>query len=93
MGKAFYRWLINPQDKAKLVDFEEPGNNDYAVVCELTFGKEGTENEKDGSFRPDITVLINGIPLAFLEVKRPNNEGGIQVEFNRMLNKRLENAA
>ena len=34
--------------------------------------------------------MINGIPLAFLEVKHPNNEGGIQVEFNRMLNKRLE---
>lgn len=89
MGRAFYRWLINPQDKPVLVDFEHIENNNFAVVDELTFGNEGTENDKKGSFRPDITVLINGIPLAFLEVKHPNNEGGIQVEFNRMLNKRL----
>ena len=90
LGKSFYRWLINPQDKARLIDFDNIENNDFAVVDELTFGKEGTENDKEGSFRPDITVLINGIPLAFLEVKHPNNEGGIQAEFNRMLNKRLE---
>lgn len=31
------------------------------------------------------------MPLAFLEVKKPNNEGGIQVEFDRMINKRLSN--
>lgn len=90
MGRAFYRWLINPQDKPMLVDFEHIENNNFAVVDELTFGKEGSESEKEGSFRPDITILINGIPLCFLEVKHPNNEGGIQAEFNRMLNKRLE---
>ncbi len=90
MGKAFYQWLIHPQDEVKLIDFEDIYNNDFAVVCELTFGKEGTEGEREGSFRPDVNVLINGIPLGFLEVKHPNNDGGIQVEFNRMLNKRLE---
>lgn len=90
MGRAFYRWLINPQDKPVLVDFEHIEKNNFAVVDELTFGKEGSESEKEGSFRPDVIILINGIPLAFLEVKHPNNEGGIQAEFNRMLNKRLE---
>lgn len=84
LGKTFYKWLINPQDRVKLIDFDCIENNNFAVVDELTFGKEGTESEKEGSFRPDITVLINGIPLAFLEVKHPNNEGGIQAEFNRM---------
>lgn len=90
MGQAFYNWLIAPQDRIKLIDFTDITNNDFAIVAELSFGKEGAEGEKSGSFRPDITVLINGIPLAFLEVKKPNNEGGIQVEFERMLNKRLE---
>lgn len=47
----------------------------------------------DGSFRPDINILINGMPIAFLEVKKPNNEGTIQAEFNRMLNVRLKNPA
>lgn len=91
MGKAFLDWLINPQDRVKLIDFKDIENNDFAVVDELTFGKPGSENDKEGSFRPDVTVMVNGIPLGFLEVKHPNNSGGIQAEFNRMLNKRLEN--
>lgn len=90
LGKAFHNWLIHPNERVKLIDFDNFENNDFAVVCELTFGKEGSESDKHGSFRPDVNVLINGIPLAFLEVKKPNNEGGIQAEFNRMLNKRLE---
>lgn len=90
MGQAFYKWLIDPQDRIKLIDFDNVENNDFAVVDELIFGKDGAESEREGSFRPDINILINGIPLSFLEVKRPNNEGGIQVEFERMLNKRLE---
>lgn len=89
LGKEFYNWLISPLDKVKLIDFEEFDNNDFAVVDELPFSVvEGTE---EGSFRPDINILINGVPLAFLEVKKPNNEGGIQKEFDRMLNKRLQN--
>ena len=90
MGQAFYNWLVDPQDRIKLIDFDNVENNDFAVVDELIFGKDGAESEREGSFRPDINILINGIPLSFLEVKRPNNEGGIQVEFERMLNKRLE---
>lgn len=85
MGKEFYYWIINPVDKIKLFDFDNIDNNDFAVVNELYFG----EQEK-GSFRPDINILINGIPIGFLEVKKPNNEGGIQAEFKRMINERLE---
>ncbi len=89
LGKEFYNWLINPLDKVKLIDLEHYDNNDFAVVDEFSYGVvEGTE---EGSFRPDINILINGIPLAFLEVKKPNNEGGIQKEFDRMINKRLQN--
>lgn len=89
LGKEFYNWLIDPLDKVKLIDFDDIDNNDFAVVDELPFSVvEGTE---EGSFRPDINVLVNGMPLAFLEVKKPNNEGGIQREFDRMINKRLKN--
>ena len=89
LGKEFYNWLINPLDKVKLINFENIDNNDFAVVDELPFCViEGTE---EGSFRPDCNILINGMPLSFLEVKKPNNEGGIQKEFDRMINKRLQN--
>lgn len=89
LGKAFYNWLIDPKDNVKLIDFDNIDNNDFSVVDELPFSpKEKTE---EGSFRPDINILINGMPLAFLEVKKPNNEGGIQKEFSRMIDKRLIN--
>ena len=89
LGKEFYNWLVDPKDKLKLIDFDNIYNNDFAVVDELPFNvKEGTEQ---GSFRPDINILINGMPLGFLEVKKPNNDGGIQKEFNRMINQRLVN--
>ena len=89
LGKEFYNWMINPLERVKLLDAQNWQNNDFAVVDELPFSViEGTEQ---GSFRPDINILINGIPLGFLEVKKPNNEGGIQREFERMINKRLVN--
>jgi len=86
LGKDFYTWLTNPVDRVKLIDFDNINNNTFSVVNELVFGEK-----IDGSFRPDINILVNGIPLAFLEVKIPNNDGGIQVEFDRMVNKRFEN--
>ena len=86
LGKEFYNWLINPLSRIKLIDFENISNNDFAVVDELPFCiTKGTE---EGSFRPDITILINGIPLGFLEVKKPNNNGGIQKEFKKFFNMR-----
>ncbi len=89
LGKEFYYRLLSCEYPIKLIDFENIDKNDFAVVDELPFSvKESTE---EGSFRPDINILINGMPLAFLEVKKPNNEGGIQVEFDRMINKRLGN--
>lgn len=87
MGESFFDRLVL-ENSIKLIDLEDPYNNDYRVVTELPFQGDRV------SFRPDITVLINGIPLSFLEVKKPNNLGytnkhgiteyGIQAEFNRM---------
>lgn len=85
LGKEFYQWLINPMEKVKLIDWDNVNDNTFTVVNELKFGEQ-----EAGHFRPDINILINGIPLAFLEVKKPNNDGGIQVEFDRMVNKRYE---
>ena len=85
MGKEFLARLLDQTADIKLIDFTHPESNDFAIVDELTFGPEAK-----GSFRPDVTVLVNGIPLGFLEVKKPNNEGGIQKEFHRMLDERLQ---
>lgn len=46
--------------------------------AELTYKKD------DEEFRPDIILLINGMPLAFIEVKKPNNRDGILAEHKRI---------
>lgn len=78
LGKAFYERLTE-QSGIKLIDFESFNNNSFHVVTELTY-KNG-----DDEFRPDITLLINGLPLAFIEVKKPNNREGVLAERNRIL--------
>jgi len=83
LGKAFYERLIS-QGGTKLIDFDNFNNNVFNVVTELT-----CKNGED-EFRPDITILINGMPLAFIEVKKPNNREGILAERNR-INTRFKN--
>lgn len=83
LGKAFYRSLSG-EFSCKLIDFEDFENNSFHVVTELTCKNEEEE------FRPDITVLINGMPLAFIEVKKPNNQDGILAERER-INRRFKN--
>ena len=78
LGKAFYERLIE-RSGIKLIDFENLNNNSFNVVTELTC-KNG-----DDEFRPDITLLINGLPLAFIEVKKPNNREGVLAERNRII--------
>ncbi len=82
LWKEFYEKLIS--NEIKLIDFENFENNSFHVVTELTC-KNG-----DDEFRPDITLLINGMPLAFIEVKKPNNKEGILAERNR-INTRFQN--
>ena len=62
--------------------------NDWSVVTELPCQVD--QSTASGSFRPDITVFVNGLPLAFCEVKIPNNLKGMQAEYERM-NKRTNN--
>lgn len=83
LGRAFFNRLTD-RSNIKLVDFESFNNNSFHVVTELTC------QNGDEEFRPDITLLINGLPLVFIEVKKPNNREGILTERDRM-NKRFQN--
>ena len=83
LGSAFYERLID-KSGLKLIDFDHFENNNFHIVTELTY-KNGDEE-----FRPDIILLINGMPLVFIEVKIPNNKEGILAEKDR-INKRFQN--
>lgn len=46
--------------------------------------QEFTCKNGQDEFRPDITLFVNGLPLCFVEVKKPNNHGGMVAESKRM---------
>ena len=85
LGREFYK-KINATSGIKIIDFDNPDNNQWHCTAEFT-----CKNEETGdNFRPDITCFVNGLPLAFIEVKIPNNKDGILAERNRM-NQRMKN--
>ena len=84
LGRGFYNRLksVSP---IKLIDFENIKNNTYHFTAEFT-----CKNGQD-EFRPDITLFVNGLPLCFVEVKKPNNHGGMVAESSRMNRERFPN--
>jgi type I restriction enzyme R subunit len=55
-------------DKVWLVDFNNPGNNEFLVVNQFTV-IENNQNK-----RPDIILFINGLPLVVIELKNAADE-------------------
>ncbi|WP_100973585.1 type I restriction endonuclease [Helicobacter pylori] len=78
LGKRFYEYLLKSENQ--IIDFDNPNNNLYQMMTELPYK----------SFRPDITLFINGLPLVNIEVKQPYAEQGIKEERDRHI-KRYEN--
>src|SRR5690625_4845383 len=83
LGEKFYERLTSTSG-IKLIDFADFEKNAFHITTELPYKNE------DESFRPDITLCVNGMPLAFIEVKKPHNRDGVLAERRRM-NKRFEN--
>lgn len=84
LGRGFYNRLkaVSP---IKLIDYDNIGNNTFHFTAEFT-----CKNGQD-EFRPDITLFVNGLPLCFVEVKKPNNHGGMVSESSRMNKERFPN--
>ena len=52
----------------RLIDFENPENNDYVVTRQYLFKSKMTK-------RSDVMLLVNGIPLVMVEAKTPVRHG------------------
>ncbi len=61
--------LVSPS--IKFFDFENPENNDFLVVDELTV--KGPRKTR----RLDLVIFVNGIPLVVIECKNPSDSDGI----------------
>jgi type I restriction enzyme R subunit len=55
-------------DRVWLIDFKNPGNNEFLVANQFTIIENG--NNK----RPDILLFVNGIPLVVIELKNAADE-------------------
>lgn len=55
--------------KVALIDFEHPEQNDWLAVSQ--FAVINGQNNR----RPDVVVLVNGLPLAVIELKAPGSAG------------------
>lgn len=84
LGRSFYKRLI-AVSPVRLIDFDHPENNTFHCTAEFTCRRDQDE------FRPDITLFVNGLPLVFIEVKKPNNHGGMVAESERMNKLRFPN--
>jgi type I restriction enzyme R subunit len=68
-------------DRVWLIDFENPLNNDLLVCNQFTV----IENEK--TKRPDVVLLVNGLPLVVIELKNPADENAtVQKAFTQLQN-------
>ena len=80
-NRAFHRMLVDGGtvgyrgddgavrwEQAKVIDFDNPGNNDWLAVNQFTV----TENKN--TRRPDVVLFVNGLPLCVIELKNPADE-------------------
>ncbi|HXH05347.1 MAG TPA: type I restriction endonuclease [Vicinamibacterales bacterium] len=80
-NRAFHRTLVNGVTveyrtregevrgaQARVIDFDEPGANDWLAVNQFSV----TENKH--SRRPDSVLFVNGLPLAVIELKNAAEE-------------------
>ena len=80
-NRAFHRMLVDGVTvehrandgavrgtQARVVDFGNPGSNDWLAVNQFTV----TENRN--TRRPDVVLFVNGLPLGVIELKNPADE-------------------
>lgn len=71
--EVLYRDPVSGENRgglARLLDFENPRANDLLVVRQLIVtGPSGK------TVRPDLTVFLNGMPIAVIELKDPTDTG------------------
>ncbi len=66
-------------DRVRLIDFDDPDDNDWLAVNQFTI-VEGQHNR-----RPDIILFINGLPLSVVELKNAADENAtIWSAFNQL---------
>jgi type I restriction enzyme R subunit len=65
--------------RLRLVDYDDPEQNDWVAVNQFTI-IEGHYNR-----RPDVIVMVNGLPLVVIELKNPGDENASLADAYKQL--------
>lgn len=69
--------------RAYIVDFENPGCNDWLVVSQFTV--QASQQNGLVNRRPDLVIFLNGLPLAVIELKNATDENAtVWSAFNQL---------
>ena len=83
LGKAFEQSIDGDKKSytMRYIDWEHPKNNVYHVTEEFAVTRTGTAD----TYRPDIVLFVNGIPLVIIECKRPDIQGAEEQAISQHL--------
>lgn len=89
LGKSFEQ-IIEGDKKSfniKYFDWENIQNNSFHVTEEFDVQRE----KSDQTYRPDIVLFVNGIPLVVIECKRPDEKDSLRQAISQHLRNQHEN--
>lgn len=69
------------------IDWEKPANNHFHVAEEFSVMRTGRKD----TYRPDIVLFVNGIPLAVIECKSPTIKDPIKQAISQHIRNQQEN--
>ncbi len=83
LGKAFEQSIDGDKKSytMRYIDWEHPENNIYHVTEEFAVTRTGSAD----TYRPDIVLFVNGIPLVVIECKRPDIKGAEEQAISQHL--------
>ena len=83
LGKAFEQSIDGDKKSytMRFIDWERPERNVYHVTEEFAVTRTGMTD----TYRPDIVLFVNGIPLVVIECKRPDIKGALDQAISQHL--------
>ena len=88
LGKAFEQSIDGDKKSytMRYIDWKHPENNVFHVTEEFAVTRAGSND----TYRPDIVLFVNGIPLGVIECKRPDIKGAEEQAISQHLRNQQE---
>ena len=88
LGKAFEQSIDGDKKSytMRYIDWQHPENNAFHVTEEFAVTRAGSTD----TYRPDIVLFVNGIPMVVIECKRPDIKGAEEQAVSQHLRNQKE---